>query len=376
MTTSAACSDYDHDGLHARPSSAEARRSPRSGARRLLGGRDRRGKGSDDSPSSSTPPARPAAQGRDAHPGQRHGPQPSANAFDKLTENDEIIAYLPLAWVGDHLLLRAGLCWPGFASTARKAPRRWSRTARDRHHLRLRAAARLREPADLTMVRMEDAGRAKRGHVRLLHGAGAQGRRGILDGKRSACRTGCSTASAISSSMAAEEPLRAHEHRVGYTAGEAIGPEIFRFYRSLGVNLKQLYGQTEASVYITNQPDGEIDADTVGKPLARRRGQDRRQRRGALPLARRVPGSITRTPKDRRDQDAGRLGAFRRCRVLRRARPPQDHRPRQGRRASCATARCSRRNTSRTSSSSSPTSRRRWPSATAATTSPASSTSI
>ena len=48
--------------------------------------------------------------------------------------------------------------------------------------------------------------------------------------------------------------------RVGYTAGEAIGPEIFRFYRSLGVNLKQLYGQTESSVYITVQPDGEIDA--------------------------------------------------------------------------------------------------------------------
>ena len=54
--------------------------------------------------------------------------------------------------------------------------------------------------------------------------------------------------------------------RVAYTAGEAIGPEIFRFYRSLGVNLKQLYGQTEASVYITAQPDGEIYADTVGKP--------------------------------------------------------------------------------------------------------------
>jgi long-chain acyl-CoA synthetase len=54
--------------------------------------------------------------------------------------------------------------------------------------------------------------------------------------------------------------------RVAYTAGEAIGPEIFRFYRALGINLKQLYGQTEASVYITAQPDGEIYADTVGKP--------------------------------------------------------------------------------------------------------------
>ena len=54
--------------------------------------------------------------------------------------------------------------------------------------------------------------------------------------------------------------------RVGYTAGEAIGPEIFDFYRSLGINLKQLYGQTEASVFITQQPDGEVRADTVGVP--------------------------------------------------------------------------------------------------------------
>jgi len=54
--------------------------------------------------------------------------------------------------------------------------------------------------------------------------------------------------------------------RVGYTAGEAIGPEIFDFYRSLGINLKQLYGQTEASVFITQQPDGQVRSDTVGIP--------------------------------------------------------------------------------------------------------------
>jgi long-chain acyl-CoA synthetase len=54
--------------------------------------------------------------------------------------------------------------------------------------------------------------------------------------------------------------------RVAYTAGEAMGPDLFRFYRSLGINLKQLYGQTEASVYVTLQPDGEVYPDTVGKP--------------------------------------------------------------------------------------------------------------
>jgi long-chain acyl-CoA synthetase len=54
--------------------------------------------------------------------------------------------------------------------------------------------------------------------------------------------------------------------RLAYTAGEAIGPDIFDFFRSLGINLKQLYGSTEASVFITVQPNGEILPDTVGTP--------------------------------------------------------------------------------------------------------------
>ena len=54
--------------------------------------------------------------------------------------------------------------------------------------------------------------------------------------------------------------------KVAYTAGEAIGPEIFEFYRSLGINLKQLYGMTESTAYISMQKDGDIDSETVGPP--------------------------------------------------------------------------------------------------------------
>jgi long-chain acyl-CoA synthetase len=54
--------------------------------------------------------------------------------------------------------------------------------------------------------------------------------------------------------------------KVAYTAGEAIGPEIFEFYRSLGINLKQLYGMTESAAYVSMQKDGEIDSETVGPP--------------------------------------------------------------------------------------------------------------
>jgi long-chain acyl-CoA synthetase len=54
---------------------------------------------------------------------------------------------------------------------------------------------------------------------------------------------------------------------LAYTAGEAIGPEIFTFYRSLGINIKQLYGMTEASVFVCVQPDGEVKPDTVGTAM-------------------------------------------------------------------------------------------------------------
>jgi long-chain acyl-CoA synthetase len=56
--------------------------------------------------------------------------------------------------------------------------------------------------------------------------------------------------------------------RVAYTAGEAIGPDLFSFYRSIGVNLKQLYGSTETAVFVCLQPDHEARADTVGVPCA------------------------------------------------------------------------------------------------------------
>ena len=52
--------------------------------------------------------------------------------------------------------------------------------------------------------------------------------------------------------------------RIAYTGGEAIGPDLFVFYRSIGVNLKQLYGSTETSVFVCIQPNDKVKPDTVG----------------------------------------------------------------------------------------------------------------
>ena len=115
------------------------------------------------------------------------------------------------------------------------------------------------------MIRMEDASRFKKwlfdtfmAHARKVGPA-------ILDGKKvSAWDRAKYALGELMIYGPLKNTLGFSRVRVGYTAGEAIGPEIFDFYRSLGINLKQLYGQTEATVFITAQPDGEVRSDTVG----------------------------------------------------------------------------------------------------------------
>ena len=182
------------------------------------------------------------------------------------------------------------------------------------------------------MVRMEDAGRLKKRmfHYFLKRGA-------PLAASRSSTAVPVGVKERLLYWLGDKlvyAPLRNRmgfsKIRVAYTAGEAIGPELFRFYRSLGINLKQLYGQTEASVYITLQPDGEVYPDTVGKPGPDVEIKIADTRRGALSQPRRVPQVLQERRGDQRHQDRRRLGAYGRCRLPRPARPPEDHRPRQG----------------------------------------------
>jgi long-chain acyl-CoA synthetase len=192
----------------------------------------------------------------------------NGNLFDRLDAGEEVIAYLPLAWVGDHIFSYAQSYVAGFCVNCPEAGETVVEDRREIGTTYAFAPPRIYENLlTLTMVRMEDAGWLKRRMFHYFIGVARQWGEKILD----------------------KEPVPLHARllywlgevlvygplknrfglsriRVGYTAGEAIGPEIFRFYRALGVNLKQLYGQTEASVYITAQPDGEIYADTVGKP--------------------------------------------------------------------------------------------------------------
>ena len=189
-------------------------------------------------------------------------------SFDKLTRNEEVLAYLPMAWVGDFIFSVGQAYWAGFTVNCPENASTMMTDLREIGPTYFFAPPRVFE-GQLTnvMIRMEDAGKFKKWlfdrYMALARKVGPA----ILDGKpvSGAERLGYALGNLFIYGPL-KNTLGFTNIRVGYTAGEAIGPEIFDFYRSLGINLKQLYGQTEASVFITQQPDGEVRSDTVGVP--------------------------------------------------------------------------------------------------------------
>ena len=192
----------------------------------------------------------------------------NGNLFDKLGPDEEVIAYLPLAWVGDHLFSYAQPFTAGFCVNCPESPETVSEDRREIGTTYAFAPPRIYENLiTLTMVRMEDAGRLKRHMFRYFIAVARRWGEKILNREKVPLHARLLYwLGEVLVYGPLKNRLGVSRIRLAYTAGEAIGPEIFRFWRSLGVNLKQLYGQTEASVYITAQPDGEIYADTVGKP--------------------------------------------------------------------------------------------------------------
>ncbi|AQS46426.1 long-chain fatty acid--CoA ligase [Thioclava nitratireducens] len=192
----------------------------------------------------------------------------ASSEFDHLNHNDEVLAYLPMAWVGDFIFSIGQAYWSGFTVNCPESPETMMIDLREIGPTYFFAPPRVFEnQLTSVMIRMEDAGKLKKKlfdhYMKVARDVGPD----ILDGKP--VSFGKRMSYALGNFFVygpLKNTLGFSRIRVGYTAGEAIGPEIFSFYRSLGINLKQLYGQTEASVFITQQPDGEVRADTVGVP--------------------------------------------------------------------------------------------------------------
>jgi long-chain acyl-CoA synthetase len=189
--------------------------------------------------------------------------------LEGLTDCEEVLAYLPMAWIGQNLFSYAQWMVVGFRINCIESGETVLTDMREIGPTYYFAPPRVLEGL-LTQVtiRMEDASWVKR---RLFQHYMALARRvgsRLLDGKPV---TAMDRARYALGNILVYAPLRnalgMSRVRVAYTAGEAIGPDLFVFYRSLGINLKQLYGSTETSVMVCVQHNGEVKPDTVGPPM-------------------------------------------------------------------------------------------------------------
>ena len=193
----------------------------------------------------------------------------NAAAFDRVGGDEEILSYLPMAWVGDHIFSYAQSIITGFAINCPES------AATVLHDLKEIAPTYFFAPPGIweriltnVMVRVEDAAWLKRTMVHFFLRLAQD-----IERKRLSRQPVPLTHRLLHplGNLLVYGPLKDNlglsRVRRAYTAGEAIGPEIFVFYRALGVNMKQIYGMTEASVFITVQKDGDVRLDTVGTPV-------------------------------------------------------------------------------------------------------------
>ena len=188
--------------------------------------------------------------------------------FDKITADDEIVSYLPMGWVGDNLFSFAQSYVSGYCVNCPESQETVLTDLREIGPTYYFAPPAIWETL-LTqiMIRMEDApwllqklfhyflGVAKRSGIKILNKESVSLKERLLYALGWILIYG-----------PLKNNLGFSRIRLAYTAGEAIGPDLFDFFRSLGINIKQLYGQTEAYVFICSQPDGQVYADTVGVP--------------------------------------------------------------------------------------------------------------
>ena len=189
--------------------------------------------------------------------------------FDKLTDAEEILAYLPPAWIGQNIFSYAQALVAGFCINCPEAAGTVTNDMREIGPTYYFAPPRVYETLLTSVtIRMEDASSIKRAMFKYFMDVANRVGGRLLDGKPvSAADRLLYWAGDLCTYGPLRNALGMSRVRVAYTAGEAIGPDLFRFYRSLGINLKQLYGSTETAVFVCVQPDGQVSADTVGPPV-------------------------------------------------------------------------------------------------------------
>jgi len=193
----------------------------------------------------------------------------NAAAFEGLQSDEEILSYLPMAWVGDHIFSYAQSIVTGFAINCPESAATVLHDLKEIGPTYFFAPPRIWETI-LTnvMVRVEDCAWPKRRLVDFfLRLAQAIEQARLNRAPVPVWRRLLAPLGHLLVGAPLRDNLGMRRLRRAYTAGEAIGPEIFVFFRALGINVKQIYGMTEASVFITVQKDDDVRLDTVGIPI-------------------------------------------------------------------------------------------------------------
>ena len=187
-----------------------------------------------------------------------------------MSADDEILCYLPLAWVGDFLYSYALSNIVGFCLNCPESPSTVGTDLREIGPTYYFGPPRVYENTlTQVMIRIEDASAIKRVMFHYFMKVARRAGLKLLDGKGEVSLTD-RVLYGIGELLVygpLKNVLGLSRIRVAYTGGEAIGPDLFDFYRSIGINLKQLYGMTETCVTVCMQRSGDVKLDTDGKPM-------------------------------------------------------------------------------------------------------------
>ena len=193
----------------------------------------------------------------------------SATEREGLRPDDEALAYLPMAWVGDHMLSYAQAIVAGFAINCPESAATVLHDLKEIGPTYFFAPPRIWENLlTSVLIRIEDAAWPKRALTHaFLRLAQDLERRRLNRQPLPLLPRLLAPLGRLLVCGPLRDNLGMRRIRIAYTAGEALGPEIFVFFRALGINVKQLYGMTEASVFVAVQRDGDVRLDTVGTPM-------------------------------------------------------------------------------------------------------------
>lgn len=188
---------------------------------------------------------------------------------EKYEDNDQTMAYLPMAWIGDSIYSLAMLFDIGFTTNCPEAASTVLRDMREIGPTVIFCPPRIWENILTTIrVKMEDAAWIKQKMFDFFMDVAMQVAAYRLKNEPVPLKLRILYALG---EFLVYAPLRDNlgmrKIRFAYTAGAALGPETFQFFRAIGINLKQVYGLTETSAMCTYQPDTEVKLETVGKPL-------------------------------------------------------------------------------------------------------------